>query len=287
MKIYASLLDVPLDPPGVDGDDSLVPTGEVPFTAIPPPPTRALTAMTQAIAVPFFPFKDGDEGAHIVAWRRAMSRAGYLVWEGFDFNPKFGVYGVRTMKKFQKRVGIPQTGRYDAATHRKLARHYDAYGIRLLLDKRKREQVPEVTPEQKKRNAFLAELMYLYNRRWGMVYTQNRPWDLSKPPYGLDCSASGEWASRYSGLRSPSGYSGWGYGNTDSQIARFRALNRRRSSYSNCEIGDFVFYGRGGDPSHVAYWIGGGRVWSFGSYPAKILNYNYRSDLIGAYDLVG
>jgi hypothetical protein len=41
-----------------------------------------------------------------------------------------------------------------------------------------------------------------------------------------------------------------------------------------------VLYGRGGDPTHEALYLGGGRVWSFGSYPMKLLDVGYRGDMI-------
>lgn len=85
---------------------------------------------------------------------------------------------------------------------------------------------------------------------------------------------------------------GFAVHNTDSQIARFRLLNRVRSSISQAKLGDPLFYGSGGDPSHEGYYLGRDkdgihRIWSFGSFPAKILDWDYRSDFINVYNLTG
>jgi hypothetical protein len=87
---------------------------------------------------------------------------------------------------------------------------------------------------------------------------------------------------------SPSGYNGYGYGNTDTQISHLR--NSQRTTISHAEIGDPKMYGAGGDPSHVAWFIGKrdgiSRVFSLGHYPAGIYDHDYRHDGIGVYDLL-
>lgn len=278
VTVYNSLLEVPLDVPGVDGDDRNVPGSEFAehdagFTVAP------FTAGTQSLAVPFLPSGPGSKGPRVRALNRALSRAGFRKWQTFSmiWNP----WVTKAVKNFQKSRGLPVTGKYDKATHQRLARFYDAYSIKYMLNEKQM-----LSPEDRLRNGFIAELMYIYNRRWNTVYTQNRPWDTDKPPYGLDCSSSGEWASKYAGLPNLSGYTSWGYGNTDTQIYRLRRLGRARSLVE-AEPGDPIYYGWGSDPSHVAYWLGGQRVWSFGSYPAKILQWNYRADYIGCFDLLG
>ncbi|MBA2741915.1 MAG: peptidoglycan-binding protein [Actinobacteria bacterium] len=282
--IYDSLLDVPLDEPGDDGDDRLVP-GVEGVSHEPDPGPRFLLSLVGEpdLVVPFRgPLQIRSRGPAVKAMKRALSRAGYVKWHRFD-----GVFykGTReALMEFQRDApGVSVDGVYGPLTHRKLARFYDAYAIEYLLGE-------TVSPEQKKRNAFLAQLMYVYNRRWQVAYSQTRPFDLRRPPSALDCSASGEWAAKWAGIPSPSGYSGYGYGNTDTQIARLRSLGRERDSIRDAEIGDPKFYGRGGDPSHVAYYIGHkegvARVWSFGSYPAKILDASYRHDSIGVYALL-
>ena len=287
--VYDSLLDVPLDEqdPEDDGDDRKVP-GDGPHEA---PATKTLgvvegVTVASAIAVPFFPLKLNSRGKPVRALNRALSKAGFRRWQVFSF--VYTIWVKRAVIRFQKSRGLPQTGVYDRATHDKLARFYDAYAIRYLLI----APIPKPTKDELERAAFGAELMYLYNNRFDYPYTQRRPFDCRKPPArGLDCSASGEWAGAHSPIGSLSGYPGCGYGNTDTQIARFRALNRVRPSIAAAKPGDPKYYGSGGDPSHVAFYIGHkdgqARVWSFGSYPIKILDADYRHDGINVYNLTG
>lgn len=283
--VFDSLLEVPLDEyTGDDGDDQNVPAGQDDHD---PPRLLSLSSSAPAapaehLAVPFFYVKQRDRGPHVKALKRALSRAGYGTWIGKLFTPLMGVFAIRSLNEFKHSHGLPPNGVYDRAAHAKLAGFYDAYSIRYLLN----AQAVKPTQDQLRRNAFLAELMYLYNRRSILSYTQRRAFDTRKPPSGLDCSASGEWAAKWSGLNSLSGYSGFGYGNTDSQIARFRRLNAMHVTIAAAAVGDPVFYGRNGDPSHVAFWIGAGRVWSFGAYPVKILDHSYRHDKIGAANLL-
>lgn len=283
MAVYESLLDVPLDEyHGDDGDDQRVPSDTVAYDA----PRTLLAASTVTpdphLVVPYLYAKAGDRGPHVKALKRALSRAGYGTWIGAKFTGLLGPFAVRSLNAYKRKLMLPANGVYDRATHAKLAGFYDAYSIRYLLN----AQTVKPTADQLKRNAFLAELMYLYNRRGSVQYTQRRAFDTSKPPYGLDCSASGEWAAKWAGMKSLSGYSGFGYGNTDSQIARFRRLNAMRASVASASVGDPVYYGRNGDPSHVAYWITDGRVWSFGAYPIKVLEHDYRHDKIGVANLL-
>ena len=282
--VYQSLLEVPVDAyDGDDHDDHDAPVEDayrlLTFSAAAPP----APAPPKTLAVPFVYAKAGDSGPHVKAIKRALSRAGYGTWIGSKFTAKLGVFGVRSLNAFKKTHGLPGNGVYDKATWRALAPHFDAYSIRYLLN----AKLPaKPTREELQRNAFLAELMYLYNRRGILPYTQRRAFDTSKPPSGLDCSASGEWAAKWAGLKSLSGYPGFGYGNTDSQIARFRGLHAMRASIATAEEGDPVYYGRNGDPSHVAFYLGDGRVWSFGAYPVKILDHDYRHDKISVCDLL-
>lgn len=285
-NVYDTLLDVPLEEqdPADDGDDQVVPMNG-PFAAPVqrPPLLNPVQAMNLPIAVPFFPlWRGGASGKPVRALNRALSRAGFRKWE-----PVFSLFYTRwveaAVKRFQNDRGLPVTGRYDRPTHDKLARYYDQYGIKFLLQ----ASLPKKTKDELERAAFIAELTYLYNRRARLAYTQARPFDCEKPPRGLDCSASGEWAGEYSPIGSLSGFPGCGYGNTDSSISRYRSLGRMRFGMTGLKPGDPVYYGSGGDPGHMGYWLGKNRIWSFGSYPAKILDYRYRSDLIGAANLTG
>lgn len=289
-EILDSLLDVPLDDPAEDGDDRLVPGEEGARYDPDPGPRFALSLVGEPthLVVPFRgPLKLGSRGAAVVAMKRALAHADCYAWEpNFRraFTPLLGPRAVKGIQKFSRLAqGLDETKVYTREVHAKLARFYDPYSIEHLLP-------PPVSAADKKRNAFQAQLMYLYNRRWHVAYRQTRAWDGRKPPSSLDCSASGEWAAKWAGLRSLSGYSTWGYGNTDTQIAHLRARGGRRSSIREAEIGDPKFFGYGGDPSHVAYFIGRvdgrARVWSNGHYPLGIYDADYRHDGIDVYDLL-
>lgn len=274
-EVFDSLLDVPLDEVEPDADDRIVPGDEgVTFS---PPEVRFLMAAVgepPTLVVPYRgPLKVGMKNLAVRAMKRALSRAGYIKWHRFD---NVFYKGTRAfLVEFQKDVLVEVTGIYDLPTHRKLARFYDAYSIQYLLGE-------PISADDKIRNGFLAQLMYLYNRRYSLIYTQARPFDLRRPPRGLDCSASGEWAAKWTPLPSPSGYSTFGYGNTDTQFARFRAKGWIRSSIREAKIADPKYYGVGSDPSHVAYFVGRkdgtSRVWSFGHFPIGIYDHDYRHD---------
>jgi hypothetical protein len=297
IEVYDSLLDVPLDDTDEpDGDDSSVP-GEEGALYVPEPVAvrfKIDVPIARSIAVRFIPVKRGDRGPAVFAVKRAAldalgddrgwkslaaSTPGSKRWAG----PFFPGLMVRVQKHFH----LPSTGRYDHATHLKLAAHYDRFGLALLEAAAK----PVLTKEQKLRIAFLAELTWLYNHRWGIVYRQNRPFDTGKPPWALDCSSSGEWAAKWAGLGSLSGYPSFGYGNTDSQLARYRERGMLRSGLLAAIAGDPIYYGRGWDPSHVGFYLGytktaGHRSWHFGSFPIKIRPPDYRHDRIAITDLV-
>jgi cell wall-associated NlpC family hydrolase len=284
LAVFDSLHDVPLDTyEGDDGDDSLIPTTPIDHD---PPPTRTLTSAAAPpdphIAVPYFYAKRGSHGPAVLALVRALSEAGHGAWKGQLFSRTLGIFAEKNLNAFKNRFGLPQNGVYDRATHQHLARFYDAYAIKHLLN----VTVPKVDKNLERRNAFIAELMYLYNRRAWEQYTQRRAFDTRKPPSGLDCSASGEWAAKWAKLKSLSGYGAYGYGNTDSQLSRYKSVSGVRGSIQAAQPGDPIYYGRGGDPSHVAYYLGDGRVWSFGSYPIKVLQHDYRHDRIAVCDLL-
>src|SRR3989304_8311856 len=202
-NVYDSFLEVPLDIPGIDGDDSVVPEYENVYyePAVPFVSETLLTAPKEIFVVPYYFMKPGSRGKKVKALNRALSHAGYRKW--VKFSETGNPWVTKALKNFQEDYNLPATGIYDKKTHEKMARFYDAYSIKCLL------AIPKVSKEQEKRNDFLAELMYIYNRRWNIVYTQRRPFDIWKPPRGLDCSASGEWACKWSNIPSPSGYSGY------------------------------------------------------------------------------
>ncbi len=285
--VYNSLLDVPLDAqdPADDGDDSALPSGRAVHDA-PLKFGAPYEIVDYSLAVPYIPSKRGDRGKHVRALNRALSKAGFRKWQ--VFSETFTVWVERAVKDFQHHHGLPQTGVYTKATHDKLARYYDAYAIKYLLV----VPVPTPTKDDLERADFTAQLMYLYNHRYTIPYSQMRPGSCVTPPHHLDCSFSGEWAGTHCAVGSLSGYPGCGYGNTDSQLARFRRLGRVRTSILSAKPGDPKYYGTGiTHPTHVAYYLGRSngvaRAWSFGSFPIKILDADYRHDGVAICNLTG
>lgn len=285
IDVYDSLLDVPLDEaPKEEGDDSTVP-GEPGVIHAPPEPRMMMAAISRETAVVPFrgPFRVGMRAPGIKAMKRAGSRAGYVKWHPFDGRFYRGTR--EWLLKFQGDNNVPATGVYDTATHARMARFYDAYSINYLLVD------PADAKDALARKAFLANIMYLYNRRYQMAYSQARPWDGRRPPWRLDCSSTGEWCGYFSPVGLLSGYTSPGWGNTDTQLSRFRSKGWMRSGIKEAALCDPKYYGRGTDPSHVSFFIGKSdgvsRVASFGSYPMKILAHDYRHDGIAVCNLTG
>ena len=160
IEVYDTLLDVPLDEPEPDGDDQVVPGEE--DVVYDPPVVMAegiLLPKKEVMVVPFRRvLKPGSRGRGVIALKRSLSHAHYLKWIGMNFSPVFGPRTGRALKKFKQDNNLSGTPVYGREAHKKLARFYDSYSIRHLLREIK-------TVDDRQREAFLAELMYVYNRR--------------------------------------------------------------------------------------------------------------------------
>ena len=116
---------------------------------------------------------------------------------------------------------------------------------------------------------------YTFPIYMSVAYSQARPSQLGKPENitYADCSGSiaagCNWAKVLPQVD-------WRYTNTDVQILFGLPVPNLAAALP----GDVLFYGQGNDPSHEAMYLGGGRVWSFGSYPIKLLDADYRHDRI-------
>lgn len=94
-------------------------------------------------------------------------------------------------------------------------------------------------------------------------------------PHWEDCSSYATWCYWVAKLRDPNGMNYNGFGYTGTQI------NNGRRLYTMAQVrdGDLIFYGRNGI-SHVAIYVGNGRVVSHGSESGPLLlSMYYRSDL--------
>jgi cell wall-associated NlpC family hydrolase len=147
-----------------------------------------------------------------------------------------------------------------------------------LLNEAKGDQEEELVERQRRTRVCQAAWFY-HSERDDIGYSQARPistlyYGIRPPqvPRYLDCSGLAITCYWVAGL---AGYLGaentTGYGNTWS-------LNRHGVAVTRDELrpSDLVFYG---DCSHVAIYVGDGRVISHGSWPGPLLlATNYRSD---------
>lgn len=215
---------------------------------------------TPTLVVPFVQVGEGDHADAVYAVKRAYARSkSFLRLRQLEAKP--GAVKRTWGKEFSKEFG--QT-KYTKARHQTLGKYFDAYAIALLHSK------PAVDPRQLQINQQLGWHTALYNRRMSVLYSQARPSQLG--PANLitraDCSGSVAGGCKWAKILPTVD---WRYTNTWSQIK----LGSRVFDIAAAKVGDVVFYG---SPSHEALYLGGGLVWSFGSYPCKILRWNYRND---------
>lgn len=273
MNVYESFADAPLEEqdPAADGNDKhagLVLASE----------RRGLMSVQDApsarvLVVPFVPMSEGDRRDAVYGLKRAHARFRgngrlmVLMAAGPQQRRTWGEPFTRDLRETQRRLGVPVTGRYDRLTWKALAPWFDALAIELSTP-----QKPRRDPRLGKQ---LAWHQALYNRRAAVAYSQHRPSQLGRPERidRADCSGSVSGGCDWAGILP---HVNWRYQNTDTQILMGLPVTHLRDALP----GDVVLYGRGRDPSHVALYLGGGRVWSFGSYPIKLLAVDYRTDRI-------
>lgn len=203
---------------------------------------------------------------------------------GFRKGPATSRYGRGTRKQvrnWQAKHDLDADGIYGRHTHEKLSRRFDRRA-RHLYGK-------GWSPGGTTRSKMVKAAMHGYNVRGYMHYTQSA-WTYWSSPYGRmygvrhkvgmsgipryeDCSSFATWVYWVSGARDPNGFNYNGYGFTGTlQAHGIRIL------WSNVRPGDLVFYGW--PTSHVAIYVGSGRVVSFGSEIGPLLlNTHYRSDV--------
>lgn len=204
-----------------------------------------------------------------------MQRGLHLV--GLRKKPRTGVYGLltkRQVKKFQRRKGLTQDGVYGPRTHAQLSRKFDWLAKRLYM---------QSFPKPDKREIIAETAMLGYRKAYQIHYTQStlRMWGVRNktmppnvPPYE-DCSSFATWLYWVAKAPDPNGLGYSGFGFTGTQV-----LHGTRITSGMLKKGDLVFYGftRSGYPTHVAIYVGGGKVVSHGSEGGPfLLPYNYRS----------
>lgn len=154
------------------------------------------------------------------------------------------------------------------------------------------------TPEEKIREAIVAEAFWLYAHRMHIGYSQRRPIQMVKPPgipWSLDCSGYVTLDTWVGGGVDPNGLHFNGEGYTGTEIAH----GTRVSTINQLKPADLIFYGysrgmpgfRSGDPTHVAIYVGLIKgvpsVLSMGHFPMGLYPHNYRTiNQMRTYDLL-
>jgi cell wall-associated NlpC family hydrolase len=230
-----------------------------------------------SIVAPYIPSKHGDPTAAHRVVARSLARAGFgNLRYATRIRRKWDDRLTTLLNQWRATVGIKnRAAEYTKEDHQKLARWWDKYNH--VLARQELARRASASKEDVVRARVIGKLEYLYNRRFRTPYSQARPYDTSDTPRRLDCSASKAWADLKAGAP-PTGPPG--FGNTWSQLAFYRAKGRviveGRGGYSGiAKPGDAVYYG---GPTHVTVYLGGGRCFSFGSYPMKLLPVDYRGD---------
>lgn len=263
---YEDVVDTDYDG-SLDGDD----TGSVDdrtslVAKLPPPPgfimgARGLLTPRGAIVVPFpVGVNEGDTSDAVYAVKRAWARKKGKGRLRMLESKKLSVRR-HWQATFSKEFGAKS---YTKQRHQQLAPWFDAKAISLL-----HESAAKVARDRIIANE-LGWHNALFNRRFAVPYSQTRPSQLvaAERVTRADCSGSvaggAAWAKILPGVD-------WRYTNTWSQ----QAFGKEVRSISEAIPGDIILYG---SPSHVALYLGNGIVWSFGSYPIKILPHDYRHD---------
>jgi hypothetical protein len=240
--------------------------------------------------------RPGTRGPHVVAYKHALGRTGYLKWpksnQHFtDYCGPHMIHAILGYKDHHKLDNVPMIGRVMherlERTHRRASKTewaFDAYAINTMAAYYKSTHE---SPEHKIRREIVAAARYWYTVRSQINYDQLRPYPHLKPPnipHLIDCSAYATLCYYSAEAKDPNGrgYDGQGYTGT---LLRYG----RRCTYSELQPGDLIFYGyttspspafNYGDPTHVAVFEGHDTdaVYSMGSSIGPLhLPAHYRS----------
>lgn len=208
-----------------------------------------------------------EQGKDVTAIQRSLKDAGVLTKPVTT-----SAYAENTwdaIKQFQRSNGIQPTGNYGRDTHAKLAPHFDAYGRWLL-----KEAIGDLKPDP--RDQIVQTAFWYFGQRSRTAYNQARPirtvyYGIRPPeaPNMLDCSGLAITCYWVNGLQHYLGdENAHGFGNTWS-LARHGVP----VDIALVRPGDLVFYYT--DCSHVAVYVGNGRVVSNGHYPMSLYSVRY------------
>jgi cell wall-associated NlpC family hydrolase len=228
--------------------------------------------------------REGSVGRDVRAVKNTLRRLGY---QGMDFSSaKYGAGTVAAVERFQKKHGIDTGhGTYGPGTHALLSPSMgrtDLARYRAVYAK-----LHPVKPKPKTDRQRLVDAAYLiYNNRASITYSQNAVlrWEglhngIRPPqfPRHSDCSSAVSWDYWLVFGSGPDFLNGqnWKAGYTGTQINHGKKI-----SVGQARPGDLVFYGSTPwNITHVAIYVGNGRVISHGSDPVGIYPVGYRLDL--------
>jgi len=259
-------------PPGVEGIERPAEAGDAeaslaPLTATSVPFRRNLRVKRPRM-------KGGDVAAVTRRLHQINIRKGFRVRS--YYKPV-----AAQVKEYQHKKGLQADGIYGPVTHKHLSAGFDAKSRQLY----KQGWSQALSTRQK----MVKAAMHGYYVRDYMHYTQ-AAWTYWSSPYGRmygvrhkvgftgipryeDCSSFATWVYWVSGKADPNGFGYNGYGFTGTLQAHGTKI-----LWSNVKPGDLVFYGY--PTSHVAIYVGSGRVVSFGSEIGPLLlPTHYRSDV--------
>lgn len=263
---YADVVDEHYDP-ALDGDDAEPVTGRTTIAghlSARFAPVRAMMsrATTASIVVPYVQVgEDAHDSDAVYGIKRAYARSvsGWrlrqLMAKPLEVRRSWG-------PRFSDEFGQKN---YSKSRHTLLAPYFDAFAISLM-----HTDAPTTSPRDKQIALQLGWHTALYNRRMAVLYSQLRPSQLGPAQWitRADCSGSVAGGCKWANILPAVD---WRYTNTHTQVT----FGRHVPGVADAIPGDVFLYG---SPSHEALYLGNGLVWSFGSYPIKILRHDYRHD---------
>lgn len=218
--------------------------------------------------------KRGMKGRDVIATKHALKVAGFKTALNLTSGRAGGAWQ-ENLKRFQRKHGLKADGQYGPATHKALKPYMAKVPYAVWLWNH--YTLPK-QPTASRRATIVNTALYGARVSGSIHYTQSslRMYGVRnkiKPP-GIpryeDCSSFSTWCYWVAGAADPNGlgYNGQGYTGT-------LAAHGRAVSPSQARPGDLVFYGGGFPYTHVAIYIGGGKVVSHGSERGPIVTSMY------------
>lgn len=223
--------------------------------------------------------KRGMSGPDVRATKYALKAAGFK--KGIVLTNRAGAAWQNNLKAFQRKHKLKVDGQYGAKTHAALRPFIARVPYATWLWNHTPKPISaSVAIGENLRERIVNTALFGARHEPSIHYTQSSRrmsgvrGRLRPPAFGRyeDCSSFSTWCYWVAGAADPNGlgYNGQGY--TGTLAAHGRLIPPRRA-----RPGDLVFYGGGFPYTHVAVYIGGGRIVSHGSESGpKVTSMNYR-----------